>query len=226
MNSFISVVFGGIALVSAASAQAVTYDAFTSFDATTSTSGGFTYGSYSGGVFTAYTPGGSCLLASTTCLTSGNYLGAYKTSDGLAHDSGTVNVPSDALFLHPGANGEISFVLFTAPTSGIYNLAISLFDADDDTRHSVRVFAYLIGQLVDSGLVVNLDPISGAGPVYLTAGDVIGYGVEYNTSYFYDSTGINFTLSTVPEPATWALMIGGFAMTGAAMRRRRTPHAA
>ena len=28
--------------------------------------------------------------------------------------------------------------------------------------------------------------------------------------------------SAVPEPATWALMIGGFAMTGVAMRRRKT----
>jgi hypothetical protein len=26
---------------------------------------------------------------------------------------------------------------------------------------------------------------------------------------------------TVPEPATWAMMIGGFGMVGGAMRRRR-----
>jgi hypothetical protein len=26
----------------------------------------------------------------------------------------------------------------------------------------------------------------------------------------------------VPEPASWAMMIGGFGMVGAAMRRRRT----
>ncbi len=28
--------------------------------------------------------------------------------------------------------------------------------------------------------------------------------------------------SAVPEPATWAMMIGGFALAGAAMRRRNT----
>lgn len=32
--------------------------------------------------------------------------------------------------------------------------------------------------------------------------------------------GGNFNLATVPEPAAWTLMIGGFAMTGTALRRR------
>jgi hypothetical protein len=32
----------------------------------------------------------------------------------------------------------------------------------------------------------------------------------------------NFSITPVPEPASWAMMIGGFAIVGAAMRRRRT----
>jgi hypothetical protein len=31
----------------------------------------------------------------------------------------------------------------------------------------------------------------------------------------------NFNVAAVPEPATWAMMIGGFGMVGGAMRRRR-----
>ena len=31
-----------------------------------------------------------------------------------------------------------------------------------------------------------------------------------------------FTLTAVPEPATWAMMIGGFAVVGAAARRRNS----
>jgi len=37
-----------------------------------------------------------------------------------------------------------------------------------------------------------------------------------NTDAFID----NVSLNAVPEPATWAMMIGGFALAGAAMRRR------
>jgi hypothetical protein len=35
------------------------------------------------------------------------------------------------------------------------------------------------------------------------------------------ATGALAATSAVPEPATWAMMIGGFAMVGAGMRMRR-----
>lgn len=43
--------------------------------------------------------------------------------------------------------------------------------------------------------------------------------LEKPISYTY--TVERFTLPPVPEPATWAMMIGGLGMAGAAMRRRR-----
>lgn len=58
---------------------------------------------------------------------------------------------------------------------------------------------------------------------------------EAITGLKFTSTGVAFELddvagsllgngspSTVPEPASWALLVGGFAMIGAAARRRRT----
>ena len=42
---------------------------------------------------------------------------------------------------------------------------------------------------------------------------LLPFGAEYNYS-------IDNLAATVPEPGTWALMIGGFGLVGAAMRRR------
>jgi len=42
-----------------------------------------------------------------------------------------------------------------------------------------------------------------------------------------DNTGtVAATVTAVPEPAVWALMIGGFGLVGAAQRRRRSGYAA
>lgn len=49
-------------------------------------------------------------------------------------------------------------------------------------------------------------------------------GVD-NISYDFGTAGagsFNFEVAAVPEPASWALMIGGFGLLGAAARRRKT----
>ena len=43
-------------------------------------------------------------------------------------------------------------------------------------------------------------------------------------SYFADGNA-NFRVGSVPEAATWAMMIGGFGMIGGAMRRKRSVNA-
>jgi hypothetical protein len=49
----------------------------------------------------------------------------------------------------------------------------------------------------------------------------IGYDDQINQADDnHDDFIIRLTATAVPEPATWAMMIGGFGMAGAAMRRR------
>lgn len=47
-------------------------------------------------------------------------------------------------------------------------------------------------------------------------------GAVDNVSFTFDgeSSSFNFEVSAVPEPATWAMMIAGFGLAGAALRRR------
>lgn len=67
------------------------------------------------------------------------------------------------------------------------------------------------------------------GPTLFTFGNGGSFSVELANTSFGTPGSANvagtFTLLTasVPEPATWAMMIGGFGMVGGAMRRRRGP---
>ncbi len=46
-------------------------------------------------------------------------------------------------------------------------------------------------------------------------------GLSFPNDYFITLNLITKAAPVVPEPATWAMMIGGFALAGAAMRRRK-----
>ena len=53
-------------------------------------------------------------------------------------------------------------------------------------------------------------------------GTFIGAVDNVGFSFGQTSSTFDFEVSAVPEPATWALMISGFGLAGAALRRRRT----
>ncbi|QXQ08525.1 PEPxxWA-CTERM sorting domain-containing protein [Sphingosinicellaceae bacterium] len=61
-----------------------------------------------------------------------------------------------------------------------------------------------------NGFVTGLD---------LAALDAIGWNTTVDVAHYSESTA-DF-LGFVPEPATWALMLGGFGFVGTALRRQR-----
>ena len=68
----------------------------------------------------------------------------------------------------------------------------------------------------EPGVVTSLD---------LAAFDAMGWNVRYdvlsNIGKTFNSADAVHGLGAVPEPATWALMIGGFGLVGGALRRQR-----
>ena len=215
-------VLAALLAATAVPATAVTFDAFGSFTGA-NPGGAFSYGSFDESTvgFTPFTGDTGCSnkISNVTCL--GDLPGAFKTTSG-AHQSGTVIVPGDALILHPGPNaGQSSAVVFTAPKAGVYKLAFSAFVADNNPS-GVQIEAFIPGAILQS-----LATLTAANPTYsittpftFTAGEKVGFAVNYDGIYYNDSTGVNYTLTSVPEPASWALMIVGFGMVGAAARRR------
>jgi hypothetical protein len=58
-----------------------------------------------------------------------------------------------------------------------------------------------------------------SGPAWATGTLVLYYWDTFTPD---NANSIDVTVTQVPEPATWALMIAGFSLAGAALRRRRT----
>jgi|SRR5579884_3212987 len=70
---------------------------------------------------------------------------------------------------------------------------------------------------------------SGSGHIVDVAGIPLGLGPDNVTftasvpTTGADTGSVSFTIASVPEPATWAMMLLGFGGIGVAMRRRRLP---
>ena len=181
----------------------------------------FSYAQYNGS--TSFTP------FSSGCASRPDLASCFEGPDG----AGAAQVVYDAgaLIAHPGSNGTTA-VLFTAPTSALYsfNLVAALADPNALNTDGVAVLGY--GDFF-GGIALPLTTLqfygtasataNFAGSLFLNAGQRIGLVFDRVGSNGYDSVALTGTVSApaVPEPATWAMMIGGFALAGAAMRRTK-----
>jgi hypothetical protein len=111
--------------------------------------------------------------------------------------------------------GEFKSVSFYWGSVDAYN-TVTLFQADGS-------FTSFTGSQIGFGVDPNGDTTDNDSNVRVNF-SALGRGI---TSIRFDSTQYAFETDTfagaaVPEPASWALMIAGFGLIGAASRRRRT----
>jgi hypothetical protein len=105
----------------------------------------------------------------------------------------TARFDAMALTLHPGAAGEYAVVRWTAPARTTCDVDVT-FSGNDSTSSTVA--------LVAGGTAVTDSTIDGLDDTYtvttsveLGVGENVDFLVGYNTSYYFDSTGVVGTIA-------------------------------
>ena len=137
---------------------------------------------------------------------------------------GDVEIPGDSFSF----SFDLPSVIAANPTTQVTNAHYFVEGAEvtDDALTSVLFYPASLG----GGFDLNF---AGGWPVSLYTSDAAGF-VDLGSSlkiapgqYTFVLDGSSFagqgelSVSSVPEPAAWALMIGGFGLAGASLRRRR-----
>jgi hypothetical protein len=230
------VVLAGSLAITGEATAAATFNAVTAFSSS-NPNGPWSYGYGDTGTnFTLYptfisgdfgTPG----LDGYTLGGTGTVPVILRNDTGSTIDFETVALPTGELLMHPGQPAaEDSILRFTAPFTGEYSAA-GFFQTLDDNPNGVTIKVAEEG----SGVIFQQDftgsPASPPTPggtlpfsnesIFLTAGQWIEVGINPDGDYTHDSTGLSLTITGVPEPTTWALMLVGFGGLGAALRMSR-----
>ena len=106
--------------------------------------------------------------------------------------------PTTYLGLHPGRNGELSVVRWTAPSSGRFLLEAAFEGLDADNGGTdVHILIRNKISLLSGPINIYQWPLTFKRIVHVSAGDtldiVVGFGKDGN--YYNDSTGIRFKLT-------------------------------
>jgi hypothetical protein len=156
-----------------------------------------------------------CSIGGTSCFEAGSFLGAYfAPADGNYQGA---DLLASEVTLHPGPQEQLIGLQFVAPTAGTYRFTGAVRAADAPSGDGVTFFtATGSGSL---GVRPATEPFSFSQT--LAAGGTSRFLIGNNGNYSFDTTGLSLSVAAVPEPATWAMMIGGFGMVGGAMRSAR-----
>lgn len=221
-----ALVAAALAFAAPASAQEVV-NAYTAFDPTAPGSGysnipWLSFGYYANGTTTTvsnYDLVTSCHGGQATCVGASGIdaLGVSRPNTNPDLVDGPIRFENGQLNMHPGPSGQQPLVFFTAQSAGEYRF-VGAFEAHNaGTTYNVLINP-VDRSALDAGFVGDrtFDFTRS-----FAANEQVAFLLDAFGSYSSDSTGFALSVQAVPEPASWALMIGGFGMVGMALRRRR-----
>jgi hypothetical protein len=138
----------------------------------------------------------------------------------------TLNIQANSLSLDPQSIAYVD-VNFKAPAAGTYTVVGSFYGAD--TYQHSHVAEILVGGTVYAPSVVTINSVNQSSPfdftVTLAAKELVTFQVNTGSDLFNLSTGLTASISSVPEPSTWAMMLLGFMGLGFIAYRRKSTSA-
>jgi hypothetical protein len=225
MKKYARMIVATAALLGAASAHAVVYDATADFHTASNSGSVWSYG-YSAGAsgysFTAFDAAST--LANTVGWSAANY-NTYGTPGAWINTSNSAlyGAAPGQLSLHAGpfAYGDSAILRFTAAQTGDYKV-VGQFFAGDFREQSGSV---VLGGQIDNPLkyfAATTDSSTFAlQSLHLTAGQTLDFVVGNNGNFYNGTTPLSVTISAVPEPETYAMMLAGLCLAGVVARRKR-----
>jgi hypothetical protein len=226
-------------------AEAAVYNAVSDFSVAADPNGTWSYGEgTAGSSFTAFTNSSANGLAQVISFSGSTNVQYWQSSSptylvpligenfgpGAATCCNTVLIPTGVVWMHPGVSTD-AIVQWTAPVAGEYHFSGSFELLDNNPSGIIgEVFANsskLVGNTLTSpgaslGTQTPGQSTVFGGDVFLNAGGTLSFAVNNDGSVFNDSTGLTATISAIPEPSTWAMMLLGFAGLAFKAYRRKT----
>lgn len=178
--------------------------------------------------FETLPPGGLPFGCGAGCSFSTDIIPGWVTTGATGQfqpgTAGFYNFVPDGLTVAYSNGGSITQTVGVTAVAGTTYTLSTAFGVRNDLS-SPATIRLLVGS--NSILATGTVPSSGNWSIYTASYTATGADVGGAISIALDSLGSqggfdNVQLSAmVPEPASWALLIAGFGLTGAAMRRRR-----
>jgi hypothetical protein len=153
---------------------------------------------------------------------------ASVTYDGVTFSTSTVYGSTYLFNVGPSSGADPRVISSQQASSGIPNLRVTLPELA--TKITIKYGTFLgstVNFLVSSGTSLDLASSTSSGYTvpdsFLFNGPVqsVLLTTSDNTLNIGSVTYVIADASDAPEPATWAMFIGGFGLIGAAMRRRQ-----